>query len=410
MAHLNVMQVEAILAHELAHIRRHDYLVNLLQTLAETLFFYHPAIWWLSARIREEREHCCDDVAVEVCGDPVGYAEALTELETWRTGSANLAPAATGGSLVSRIQRILRVEMSRQSQPSHSAIAIISTLALLATAAGFAQTSGQKMEFEVASVRPNVSGDARSGFGAEPGGRFNAVNMPLAALIRHAYQIQERQLVGAPQWMFDERYDITAKADKEFPATVPGGPPNPAMMMVRSLLADRFKLKMHSESRQFDIYSLVPVRNDGTLGSKLTRSMVDCAALAAAQRDNPPPPDAAPTSSCVFRVFPGYVAAAGSTMSRLAVALTSFAGRLVVDRTNLAGGFDFELKWTPDQLPLRAPGTPADRPIRFNGVEIPLDGPSLFTAIQEQLGLKLDPARGPVEVLVIDHVERPTPE
>ena len=81
----NAAQVEAILAHELAHVRRHDYLVNLMQTLAETLLFYHPAVWWLSARIRDEREHCCDDVAVAVCGDPVGYAAALAELEAWRS-------------------------------------------------------------------------------------------------------------------------------------------------------------------------------------------------------------------------------------------------------------------------------------------------------------------------------------
>ena len=92
MAQLNAAQVEAILAHEIAHVRRHDYLVNLMQTLAETLLFYHPAVWWLSARIRDEREHCCDDVAVAVCGDPVGYAAALAELEAWRSGELTLLP------------------------------------------------------------------------------------------------------------------------------------------------------------------------------------------------------------------------------------------------------------------------------------------------------------------------------
>src|SRR5207247_762569 len=97
-SNLTPSQIEAILAHELAHIRRHDYLVNLLQTLAETLLFYHPGVWWVSARIREEREHCCDDVAVEVCGDAVIYARALAELETWRVESTALTIAATGGS------------------------------------------------------------------------------------------------------------------------------------------------------------------------------------------------------------------------------------------------------------------------------------------------------------------------
>jgi beta-lactamase regulating signal transducer with metallopeptidase domain len=106
-------QLEAILAHELAHIRRHDYLVNLLQTLVETLLFYHPAVWWLSRRIRIEREHCCDDLAVSLCGDPVAYARALTDLETLRSSSSRLVLAATGGSLLDRVRRLL-------GAPSHA--------------------------------------------------------------------------------------------------------------------------------------------------------------------------------------------------------------------------------------------------------------------------------------------------
>jgi beta-lactamase regulating signal transducer with metallopeptidase domain len=107
LAGLSSSQVEAILAHELAHIRRHDYLVNLLQTLLETLLFYHPAVWWLSRRIRAERENCCDDLAVSLCGDPVGYARALADLEERRGTPVHLALAATGGPLLCRIRRLL---------------------------------------------------------------------------------------------------------------------------------------------------------------------------------------------------------------------------------------------------------------------------------------------------------------
>lgn len=107
LAGLSPLQVEAILAHELAHIRRHDYLVNLLQTLVETLLFYHPAVWWLSRRIRIEREHCCDDLAVSLCGDPVVYAEALADLEEVRGAGSRLVMAASGGSLVERVRRLL---------------------------------------------------------------------------------------------------------------------------------------------------------------------------------------------------------------------------------------------------------------------------------------------------------------
>jgi len=106
LAGLSAGQLEAILAHELAHIRRHDYLVNLLQTLVETLLFYHPAVWWLSGRIRAERENCCDDLAVSLCGDPVTYASALADLEALRCGRS-LAMAANGGSLLQRVRRLL---------------------------------------------------------------------------------------------------------------------------------------------------------------------------------------------------------------------------------------------------------------------------------------------------------------
>src|SRR3954471_19887 len=110
---LNPHQLEAIMAHELAHIRRHDYLVNLLQTVVETLLFYHPAVWWLSRRIRSERENCCDDLAVSLCGDPVTYARALADLESLRNPARRFVMAADGGSLVQRVRRLL-------GAPSHA--------------------------------------------------------------------------------------------------------------------------------------------------------------------------------------------------------------------------------------------------------------------------------------------------
>ena len=142
LAGLSPQQLEAILAHELAHIRRHDYLVNLLQTLVETLLFYHPAVWWLSRRIRVERENCCDDLAVSLCGDPYTYAKALADLEELRGAArpqAFLAMAATGGSLVERVRRLL-------GAPSHAGRApgwlagSATILLMLGIAAGAART------------------------------------------------------------------------------------------------------------------------------------------------------------------------------------------------------------------------------------------------------------------------------
>ena len=134
LASLTPSQVEAIIAHELAHIRRHDYAVNVVQTIAETLLFYHPGVWWVSNRIRVEREHCCDDIAVALCGDPLGYAQALAELETWRTASTSMALAATGGSLLDRVRRILRAPMGDEPRSGSWAATIALTTIFIAGA------------------------------------------------------------------------------------------------------------------------------------------------------------------------------------------------------------------------------------------------------------------------------------
>jgi beta-lactamase regulating signal transducer with metallopeptidase domain len=139
LTNLSPVQIEAILAHELAHIRRRDYAVNLLQTVAETLLFYHPGVWWVSARVREEREHCCDEVAVEVCGEPEAYATALAELASWQNRETALAVAATDGSLLSRVRRILRVP--EDHEPRSNGGLVVLTLGMLLAAAVAVQFS-----------------------------------------------------------------------------------------------------------------------------------------------------------------------------------------------------------------------------------------------------------------------------
>jgi beta-lactamase regulating signal transducer with metallopeptidase domain len=145
---LSVLQLESVLAHELAHIRRHDYLVNLLHPLVETALFYHPAVWWLSARIREEREHCADDVAVECCGDALLYSRALATLEQLRVSVPAPALAANGGSLLQRIQRLLSAP--RDGAPLHpwrlvGSLVALTLLVVLGTARQ-AQATGATSE------------------------------------------------------------------------------------------------------------------------------------------------------------------------------------------------------------------------------------------------------------------------
>jgi len=277
----------------------------------------------------------------------------------------------------------------------------------------------QEPQFEVASIKPNKSGDGRVMMGIQPGGRLTATNVTLRLLIRNAYQLQDFQITGGPSWLAEDHFDIVAKAPEGEATGDPfraaqTGQPSRGQLMIRSLLAERFKLVVHNETKEMPIYALIVARSDGKLGPQLKPSEVDCAALMAAGRGRGPlPPPGPPGPSgpggppppCGIRIGMGNMGVGGSPMSQVANSLSIFAGRIVVDKTGLAGNYDFTLTWTPDQLPQRPPGAP--EPL-VNGVPIDPNGPSLFTAVQEQLGLKLDSQRGPVTVLVIDRAERPT--
>jgi uncharacterized protein (TIGR03435 family) len=179
--------------------------------------------------------------------------------------------------------------------------------------------------------------------------------------------------------------------------------------MLQSLLAERFQLVVHRESKELPIYTLVMARSDGKPGPQLHASATDCAALMSAMRGRGGPPPAPPAPGermpCSLRMFPGSLSGGASTIAQLTNVLARFVSRTVVDQTGLAGAFDFDLQWTPDQMPQgreeRPPGAPPLPAIDPNG-------PSIFTAVQEQLGLKLESTKGPVDVLVIDRIEHPT--
>jgi uncharacterized protein (TIGR03435 family) len=260
--------------------------------------------------------------------------------------------------------------------------------------------------FEAASVKANRSGDSGSSTRRQPGGRFNVVNTPLRNLITLAYAIQGYQLVDAPDWVSTERFDIVAKLEGDPPPMPPGTLSDPMLVALRSLLTERFTLTIHRETRDMDIYALTMARADRRLGPALKPSTQDCAAWAA--RGGGPPPAAAtggatPPVMCGIRGQQGRVLFGGSPLSMFATALAGPVGRVVVDRTGLTGAWDFELTFSGDpQRGLPSPGVepPPDDP----------NAPSLFTALQEQLGLKLEATKGPVEVVVVDRVERPAPD
>jgi uncharacterized protein (TIGR03435 family) len=300
-------------------------------------------------------------------------------------------------------------------------ITVLPLLAAVAAASAQAPSPPQSADepapvFEVASVKPYKQTTNERLFMTSTPGRFNATGIPLRLLILSAYRLSPYQIVGGPGWLDSDRFDIAAKAPD-------GSRPDQIPLMLRALLADRFKLVVHNETRDAPIYALVMARSDGRLGPKMTRSTMDCAPIIAERQAAarargpgavppvpfiPPKPGERPVCAARMSATPAPGGAfvmtysgGGQTIATLARTLSGNLNRSVIDRTGLTGEFDFDLQYAP-QRPLTT------APAGGNANVAPLDdGPTVFSAVQE-LGLKLESQRGPVEFLVIDSVEHPT--
>jgi uncharacterized protein (TIGR03435 family) len=238
---------------------------------------------------------------------------------------------------------------------------LLSALLAAATMA-FAQTPS----YDVASIKPNKSGSQNSGTSTQ-NGQLTATNVTLRNMIRNAYDLQDFQIVGGPGWVDSDRFDIIAKVEGS------PGPPERRLMM-QALLTERFNFSAHHETRDMVVYDLVLARPDGKLGAGLRH--VDCAIVKTCGNTN--------VNNTVLK-------ASGRTLADFSQTLSAIVTRIVLEKTGLEGSFDIDLAWSRDQT-------------------TDTTQPSIFTALQEQLRLKLDPSRGPVDVLVIDRVEPPTPD
>jgi uncharacterized protein (TIGR03435 family) len=250
----------------------------------------------------------------------------------------------------------------------------------------------------VASVKVNASGSDESFTRRLPGGTFLASNMRLHDLVTFAYGLQPFQVEGGPEWSRELRFDVTIKAETNV-GPVAIGPTQIGLQLARAVLAERFAFKAHRDTRERPVFALVRARSDGVLGPRLTPSKTDCTALAreAGASGAPwPPRSAEGRILCGLQTQGNTLTAGGYPMAEFQRYLTGQTQRTVIDKTGLEGAWDFELTFAPPQVTADVP----------SGREVP----TLFTALQEQLGLKLDSTRGPAEVLVIDRIERPAPD
>jgi uncharacterized protein (TIGR03435 family) len=245
-------------------------------------------------------------------------------------------------------------------------------------------TPVDRQRFEVTSIKRNVSGDQSLGLNRTSGAVFNVTNVSMLGTIMRAHQV--KNVVAAPDWITDERYDIEAKAS--------GTPTNDDVnAMLRTMLEERLKLKAHIEPREIPVFALV-VAQPNHPGRK--PFALDCDRIQAARESGnqgPAPIGSSIATPCAYTWLGTQIISGGITMARFAGLLDWVAGRVVIDRTGLSGRYEFTVRFAS---PTSTAGTAAD------------DRPELFTALREQLGLSLEPARAPVDTLVIDHIERPS--
>ncbi len=263
----------------------------------------------------------------------------------------------------------------------------------LPMAAGWAQSTppAKPQEFEVATVKASAPDARGTMINIQPGGVLTVKNAPLKQLITMCYDLREFQVSGGPGWLGTDHYDVEAKSEAV------ANPPDPRSMTdaqrtemqnqlkerMRSLLAERFQLTARREMKEMPIYALVQAKG----GSKLQPSKPE------------------PGGNQGMRMQRGMMTGMSASVEMLANSMANLTGRPVVDKTGLQGKFDWKLEWTPETAPAQ-PGMTSDKQAAANPPD--LSGPSLFTALQEQLGLKLESQKGPAPVLIIDRVEKPS--
>jgi bla regulator protein blaR1 len=452
---LTPAQLAAVLAHELCHARRRDNLTATIHMAVEVIFWFHPLVWLIRAQLIEERERACDEEVLKMASEPQVYAEAILNVCKLYVGAPLICVSGIAGAdLKRRIETIMRNQMAlRLNFPKKALLVTAATVAVAAPVmVGIlnlpdvhAQAKSATPKFEVASVRLSkscVGSEAKAistGGGPRPAGapppppprsaggiasttspgRLNECHT-LADLIHMAYFLYAEgryhpvwgpafeggpPLEGGPAWIRSDIWQVTAKAEG-----TQSGTPGREMMsgpMLQTLLEDRFKLKVRRASRDVPIYALTVDK----AGSKLTPSSSTCLPRPEHQPGDPFVQPQLGQKFCQdkigFRNGPNTgLETEATTLDGFCVLLGRLLERPVVNKTGIAGEFDIRMEFAIDGSISKMPAAPlADTPVPATGEP---GGASVFTVIQKQLGLKLDPAKGPGDFLVVDHVERPS--
>ena len=409
---LSEVQMEMIMAHELAHVRRRDNLTAALHMLVAAIFWFHPIVWWLQSRLLCEREHACDDAVLRLIAKPEVYAESiLRACQFSMEMPLTCVSGITGSELKQRVRRIVSDAPVRSLTHSCKFLLASLTLAVILSpilfgfvdaprvSAALLQNPGGKPEFsfEVATVKPSSGEERNRGIMTSPG-RFREENVPVKDVIMFAYDLKsDSQISGYPEWVNASDYDIDAKTDESTTAALDKLPPDErsrqVKLMVQALLAERFHLKVSYQTREIPVYALVIAKG----GPKLTKST------------GPRLLTGGGTQSVLNEKRSGELESINMSLDQFAAAAPDLfpevSDRVVVNKTGLTGNYDWKLKWTPEGS-AQQNSSAGDGTSSASGSDD--SAPSLFTALQEQLGLSLESQKGSVETLVVDSIARPT--
>jgi uncharacterized protein (TIGR03435 family) len=344
--------------------------------VVETLFWFHPLVWWIGARMMDERERDCDEAVLRRGSQPGAYARSIVQVcQTYVESPLACASGISGSDLKKRIREIMNwrgslpVTRTGKVMLAVAAVAAVSLPFALGILRAQTLPPSPTLTYDAVSIHKSEPGNNGHLFRPGPEGGLRTVNIAVAGLIAFAYHVQDYQIIGAPGWVATQGYDISFTPDKtETPLTPSSGPAALQGFMDRNairlqaVLRDRFGLVLRSESRELPIFNLTQVKG----GHKLTPHVGGGGvSLGSNGRE---------------------ITGTDVTVEMLAGQLSVLLDRPVHNETHLDGEFDFKV--TPDS-----------------------DGPmseSLFTALPEQLGLKLESAKGPVQVYVVEKIEQPT--